>query len=86
MSFAVKLGFKNTRHTGIVIVQRSSLIREDAAERCLEAGADDFIDRKASPREVNARFVPYLGSSHYTTSYGRQTTNSCTISLTILLD
>ena len=46
---------QDTRHTGIVIVQGASLIQADTVARCLEAGADDFIERKATPREIAAR-------------------------------
>ncbi|SMF21228.1 diguanylate cyclase (GGDEF) domain-containing protein [Pseudobacteriovorax antillogorgiicola] len=44
-----------TRHTGIVLLQGASTVDPNLAVRCLESGADEYIDRKASPREVCAR-------------------------------
>ena len=56
IDFCVKVrAYESTRHTGIIVIQGASLLTNDAAGRCLEAGADDFIDSKARPREVSAR-------------------------------
>ena len=46
---------EGARHTGIVILQGATLIDPNLAVKFLEAGVDEFIDRKASPREIVAR-------------------------------
>lgn len=46
---------EESRHTGIVVLQGATLVDPGLAVRFLDAGVDEFIDRKASPREIVAR-------------------------------
>lgn len=46
---------EDQRHTGIVFLQCAASLDQHLPVKCLEAGGDDFIEAKATPREIHAR-------------------------------
>lgn len=46
---------ENTRHTGIIFIDRRSADDSALSVQCLEMGADDFLRLSCSPQEVMAR-------------------------------
>ena len=43
------------RHTGVIFLQGSQELNGQLPVQCLEAGGDDFVESKASDREILAR-------------------------------